>query len=199
MATIYQGISVSKLLTFLFIGCLTVGAMAIYDNYHGDIKLNFISQAFSFDDAGNQGRLEKFTISIQLFIDDWWNPFIGLGAAELTQLPIAFGGDEFTTENSLIKALLELGIVGLMPITLLLGIILTGVISRYRHPLIRKHIIFFALLLLILLQSITHVTFKTWIGSFYLVYTLGVCVRLLVEVGFLKCPFKLPLLPRSRK
>ena len=198
-----RGVSTGTLFTLSIIGVL--GGVAVfayvisYDYMSWHTSLNYIQDAFSFTDSGNEGRLEQYRISMQLLARDWWIPFVGYGAAELTQLPTAFDEVEFTSESSLLKALLELGIIGLLPITVLLGIVLTGLVNTWRHPLIKYHIVFFAVLFLLLAQCMTHETFKTWIGSFYFVLSLGICVRLLVEAGHLKRPVRLVFLPKKRE
>ncbi len=158
-----------------------------------DAYLTFLLEAFSFADEGNQGRLAMYSLAIQMFLQDWWVPWFGFGSAELTQIPTAFGTTELTVESSLIKGLLELGIIGMLPVIFLIIAVFSGMMIKWRHPVIRKNIEFFAILTVVLLQCMTHETFKTWIGSFYFSLSIGICVRILMEAKYFKRPARIKL------
>lgn len=165
-------------------GVLTLGYLFLSnENY-----MNFFLDAFTLSDEGNLGRIEKYILGLEMLVQDWWVPLFGLGSAELSQVPLALGKAELTLESSALRGLLELGIIGMLPITLLIMATIYGFSTRGKNPVVRKNFEFYAVLLFILLLSITHETFKTWIGSFYFVVSLGICVRVLIEAGFFKRP-----------
>ena len=162
-----------------------------------DVFTEFFLSAFNSADEGNQGRLDKYSLAVQLIVGDWWVWLIGVGSAELTQIPESFGAIEQTLESSALKGLVELGFIGMFPITLLLISIVYGLVKCWRYPIVRQNVELFAILGLLVLQCLTHETFKTWIGSFYFSLSLGVCTRILVEAGFFKAPERI-VLERSR-
>ena len=48
------------------------------------------------------------------------------------------GGYELTSESSFLKALLELGVLGMLPILLLLSAVVLGAIACWNHPASRQ-------------------------------------------------------------
>lgn len=150
------------------------------------IDLGFYLGVFSSSDAGNQIRLDRYAFFLKLIQNDWWAILIGAGSGEYTQVAILSSREELSIESSFLKSILELGILGVLPIVAITISVFWGLIKHWSHPLIKQHIELFAVLLLILLQCITHETFKTWIGSFYLVISLGLCVRILTDIGFFR-------------
>ena len=194
-----QGVSFRALFTFTILAILGSGSIVAYDITNNIISWDFIQDAFTLTDRGNQGRIEQYLLASQYFVSKWWIPLFGHGSAELTQIPIAFGKPEFNAESSFIKSWLELGLVGLFPLLFLLIIIASGLIRKWNHPIIKRHLVFFAVLLLMLTHCLTHETFKTWIGSFYVMFSLAICVRLLVLAGYLPSFARLTLSPYVRK
>ena len=190
-----QSESLLHVFLLMIFGTIFIG----YYFFSNDVYTEFFLNAFNFADEGNQGRLYKYSLGGQLFMQDWWVILVGVGSAELTQIPLSLGAAELSLESSALKGLVELGIIGMLPITLLIISIFYGLLKYWRYPIIRQHVELFAILGLLVLQCLTHETFKTWIGSFYFSLALGVCTRILVEAGFFKRPGRIVLERRGRQ
>jgi len=173
-----------QVFAFICMGVFTLG----YLFYSSENFLSFFLDAFSLADEGNLGRIDKYILGLEMLVQDWWVPLVGHGSAELSQVPLALGKPDLTLESSTLRGLLELGIIGMFPILLLITLTIYGFLRCARVLVVKRNVEFFAILMVLLLQCTTHETFKTWIGSFYFVVSLGICVRVLMEAGFFKRP-----------
>ncbi len=158
---------------------IVIGAVCASMYYYNASNADFILQALTTSDESNQVRLSIYSKSVGLFFSNGWVPVVGYGSGSMTLIAEHFSGGELTLESSFIKAILELGIIGMLPFLLSLLTLLYLLIRKWSSQLVQDNIIYFSILFLILMQCATHETFKTWIGSLYLTLSFGVCVSIL--------------------
>lgn len=148
-------------------------------------RATFFLELFDTSSEGNAERLLRYQEALLLLREQWWTVFIGHGSSELTHIPNALNRLEFSSESSLVKSMLELGLIGLFPIIITFAVVLFGAATVVKHPVMLSYPEFIAALLLICLQCLTHETFKTWIGSMYFALFTGFMIRALIETGFI--------------
>ncbi|MBB4195294.1 O-antigen ligase [Rhizobium aethiopicum] len=169
--------SVPNIMNVMFVGALIVVSAIILDRL-GEVNLNFVGSAFELSDSGNMGRLDRYSASIGLLMENWWAPIFGYGPAMLTQVPVSFGLDDFGTESSALKTVLELGAIGVLPLATHMSVLFMRLCGPGGLTIIKANIEAFAIMAFITLECLTSEIFKSWIGSFYFVLVLGLITRL---------------------
>lgn len=176
--TAVRYVSNLKNITNVIIVATLIGVSVLLVDRIGQADIQFVVSALDSSDRGNVQRVQRYVASSDILFENWWVPIFGYGPAMLTQIPVAMGLKDFGAESSAFKALLELGIVGLIPIAIYTSLLLWRMRGRRGLLIVTGHIEVFAMMSFIVLECLTSEVFKTWIGSLYFVLVLGLITRL---------------------
>ncbi|NNU38787.1 hypothetical protein G9X64_20350 [Rhizobium sophorae] len=168
---------VTNIMNVMLVAALIIVSAIVLDRL-GEVNLNFVGSAFELSDSGNMGRLDRYSASISLLMENWWAPIFGYGPAMLTQIPVSFGLEDFGTESSALKTVLELGALGVLPLMIHVSVLSMRLFGADGLAIIKANIEAFAMMAFIALECLTSEIFKSWIGSFYFVLVLGLITRL---------------------
>lgn len=130
-------------------------------------QLGFVLAALTSTDLGNVERFGYYQEAFDLMFHNIKDLFIGQGAGMLSVAHVRAGGVELGVESSLLKVLLELGLLGAIPfIAIAVGTTISGA-QLWIHRQLMPALFLTGCFTLILMQLMTHETLKAWIGSVY--------------------------------
>ena len=182
IAILLPSSSAKKALTFFIAGAagLALLLIAILSSLsvQAGSQLDFIFNALTTGDAGNAQRLRYYSEAFDIIFADLGSFLIGQGAGLLSVAQVRAGGSELGSESSVLKAFLELGVLGGVPILIIaLGSIFRGLrLWLFERRL--EALFLSGCLLVLLLQATTHETLKAWIGLVYLWLLIGAILNM---------------------
>ncbi len=169
-----------NIVNVVIVATVTIVSGLLLDRFE-QANVQFVVSAFDVSDRGNIERLGRYQMSLNLLVEKWWAPIFGYGPAILTQIPVAMGLRDFGSESSALKATLELGAVGLLPLAIHVMALAMRLFSSAGVAILKRHIEIFAIMAFIALECLTSEVFKSWIGSLYFVLALGLITRLTLD------------------
>ncbi|NEQ45385.1 MAG: hypothetical protein F6K00_18350 [Leptolyngbya sp. SIOISBB] len=182
-----------KLLSFLGI-MLLIAILTIPSSLDFLVdRADFILNALTSQDAGNQVRFQIYSQTFSQILSNPRYIFVGDGPGMLSLVAESQGRNIFQTESSLLQAILEVGLVGMLPVFFLYASIASHIWNFRKHPWVYNHAEIPATLLVVCLQCVTHESFKSWEGSLLLVLLTGLNCRLLIETRQLSSARKFEL------
>ena len=167
-------VSISRLPpAFKVIGGLLVAigafmlALAAVSSLFDATYLEFLIEALSVRDDAN---LERFGIYLEAYAR-WshsWETFLfGYGSGSLSALAPYFGNTDIAAESSLLKLVIELGLIGGLPLLVFVLTVLWQANRERRRSSDSSITFFFVMTVLVLLEASIHESLKAWIIQFY--------------------------------
>lgn len=132
-----------------------------------DDQLGFLLSALSTSDTGNSERLAYFVYAFDLWTESAWTMIAGYGSGLLSLLSARSGGAELGSESSVIKILLELGVLGALPFYIVVATVIRRGIQLWRTRIDDRLPYIMGAFIVTVLQLTFHETLKAWVGAMY--------------------------------
>lgn len=156
-----------KMLWALLLCALASFALLFATQLQIGIEQSFLLTALTFEDAGNRERLEYYQAAQEVLFSSFPELMLGHGSGVFSIVQVRSGGEEFGTESSVLKILLELGIFGAVPFfAVVIGTLRTG-LKNWIKKRDMGSLFLLGCFMVVLMQFMTHELLKAWIGSAY--------------------------------